>query len=188
MPIIPTVPRTYADAHMALVILVGYNGPLQGIPASTINGGINASCRVTKEGTRFSATDSARETADAALCDEGTPETLGSSNYEGMLEAFRYFDPENPGVADPDADDLFQALKVKGTTAVAVVRESGKRYDVPFESGDEYSAFRFDADNWQRQAAMSGYIKHRIPTAVHSAELNGVVAASTGGGGDGGEG
>lgn len=182
MPIIPTVPRTYADAHTKFTILLGYTGDLDAIPADVLNEGIDGSCRVTKEGTRYSATDSATETGDAALCDEGSPETLGNSNYEGRLEVFRYFNSENPGAHDEEADEIFQALKVKGTTVVIVIRETGKRYDLDWESGDEYSAFRVDTDNWQRQQNMTGYIKRTIPTPVQSAVLNGVVAAAAAGG------
>ncbi|WP_157075434.1 hypothetical protein [Nesterenkonia jeotgali] len=181
MPLIPTVPRTYADAHSKFTVLLGYTGDLDAISADVLNEGIDGSCRVTKEGTRYSATDSATETGDAALCDEGAPETLGNSNYEGRMETFRYFNVENPGAADPEADEIFQALKVKGTSAVIVIRETGKRYDLDWEAGDEYSAFRVEADNWQRQQNMTGYIKRTIPTPVQSAVLNGVVAETAGG-------
>lgn len=181
MPLIPTVPRTYADAHSKFTVLLGYTGDLDAISADVLNEGIDGSCRVTKEGTRYSATDSATETGDAALCDEGAPETLGNSNYEGRMETFRYFNVENPGAADPEADEIFQALKVKGTSAVIVIRETNKRYDLDWEAGDEYSAFRVEADNWQRQQNMTGYIKRTIPTPVQSAVLNGVVAETAGG-------
>ena len=181
MPLIPTVPRTYADAHSKFTVLLGYTGDLDAISADVLNEGIDGSCRVTKEGTRYSATDSATETGDAALCDEGAPETLGNSNYEGRMETFRYFNVENPGAADPEADEIFQALKIKGTSAVIVIRETNKRYDLDWEAGDEYSAFRVEADNWQRQQNMTGYIKRTIPTPVQSAVLNGVVAETAGG-------
>lgn len=181
MPLIPTVPRTYADAHSKFTVLLGYTGDLDAISADVLNEGIDGSCRVTKEGTRYSATDSATETGDAALCDEGAPETLGNSNYEGRMETFRYFNVENPGAADPEADEIFQALKIKGTSAVIVIRETNKRYDLDWEAGDEYSAFRVEADNWQRQQTMTGYIKRTIPTPVQSAVLNGVVAETAGG-------
>lgn len=178
MPTIrPSVPRTYADTHSKLVFLLGYTGPLQGIPANILNEGIDGSCRTTKAGTRFSATDSATETGDAALCDEGSPETLGDSAYEARAEIFRYFDEANPGIADVEADELFQVLQVKGTTVTAVHRQTGKKYDVPFEEEDEYSAFRVETDNWQGQADMTGYIKRTVPMRVQQAELNGKVGA-----------
>lgn len=178
-------PRTYADEHVLLTILMGYTGSLQGIDVDTLNEGINASCRVTKDGTRFSATASDTVTDDAALCQEGNPETLGSSNYEGAIQPFRFFDPENPGVADEEADEVFQALKRKGTESVFVFRETGKRYDEEWEAGDEYAAYRGSTDNWQRAENMTGYIKRTIPVGEIQAEQNGEVAASDASSGDG---
>ncbi|GAA1450472.1 hypothetical protein ACFP47_10155 [Nesterenkonia lacusekhoensis] len=179
-------PRTYAQEHKKLTILLGYTGPLQGIPADVLNEGIEASCRVTRDGTRFSATESDTDTTDAALCEEGTPETLGGSNFEGNIEPFRFFNEENPGVGDEEADEIFQALKHKGTEVTFVERHTGKRFDEDWESGDEYSAFRGTVDNWQRQQTMEGYIKTPIPVREIRAELNGEVAASGGTGGDSG--
>lgn len=178
MAVIP--PRTYAQEHKKLTILLGYTGPLQGIPADVLNQGIEASCRVTRDNTRFAAAESDTDTADAALCEEGTPETLGGSNFTGQIEPFRFFNPENPGVADEEADEIFQALKHKGTEAVFVERHTAKRFDTDWEAEDEYSAFRGTVDNWQAQEQMEGYIKHRIPVRELRAELNGVVAAASG--------
>lgn len=180
-------PRTYAQEHKKLTLLLGYTGPLQDISASTLNDGIEGSCRVTRDGTRFSATESDTDTADAALCDEGTPETMGGSNYEGTIEPFRFFNPENPGQSDEEADEIFQALKRKGTEVTFVERNTGKRFDEDWESGDEYSAFRGTVDNWQRQQAMEGFIKTPIPVRELRAELNGVVTGGSGGGGGGGD-
>lgn len=177
-------PRTLADQNRRAVVITEPAESLQGLSATLLNGAqvIDASCRVTQANTRISAT--ASETInEAAVCEEANTQTLGASNYEGSIESFRFFDPDEPGQADPEGDALFQAIKVKGTEVIWVERHSNKKWDEPFAAGDEYTAYRIEVDNWQKSADQhTGYIKATHPVTVKAAEQNGVVGAGTGGG------
>lgn len=174
-------PRTYADQHRTIYMLTTPPEDLSAITATEIAAGVDVSCRVTQADTRFSAT--ASETLnEPAVCEPASATTLGTSNYEATVSGFRFWDEAAPGAADPEGDILFQTLKVKGTPVTFVERASNKEWDDPFVAGDEYSAFSVEADNWQRPADQhTGYQKFTSPLTVKDAELNGVIAGTTGG-------
>lgn len=171
-----TFPRTLADQNRKIVMIVDPVDNLEAIPADVLNEAIELSCRTTQADTRFAP--SASETlSDPAVCEDSGASTFGASQYEATLGLFRFFDEENPGHGDPEGDQAYDALKRKGTEVVIVERHTNLRWDAPFEGGQEYRAFRVQADNWVPAAEQhTGYIKGTFPMAVQAAALNGVVA------------
>lgn len=179
-PLSALPPRTMADQNRRITILIEPVTSLQGLTAETLNGGIDASCRVTQADTRLSATGSA-SFADPAVCEDSGATAPGASAFEATLGVFRFFDEEDAGQADSEGDEVFTAVRKKNTEVVVVERHVNKAWDEPFAEGDEYSAYRVVTDNWQRPSDIhSGYIKATVPLFVQDAELNGVVAASEG--------
>ena len=134
-------PRTFAEQHRKITVLTAPpTEALDALTVTTLEAGMDASCRVTQEGTRFAAT--ASETLNQpAVCEPASASVPARSNFEASMGVFRYFDETNPGAADPEGDVLFQALKVKGTPVYVVERLSGKDWDEEWEAGDEYSVF-----------------------------------------------
>lgn len=170
-------PRTFAEQNRKLTVLTAPpTEALGALTVTTLESGLDASCRVTQADTRLRAT--ASETLNQpAVCEPASASVPARSNYEGQLGVFRYFDETSPGAADPEGDVLFQAVKVKGTPVYVVERLTGKAWDAPWEAGDEYSVFAVTTDNWQRQEdPHAGYIHVVVPLTVQDAELNGVVA------------
>lgn len=181
-PIAALPPRVFAEQNRKLTVLTAPpTESLDALTVATLEAGMDASCRVTQADTRLRAT--ASETLNQpAVCEPASASVPARSNFEGTMGVFRYFDESNPGAADPEGDILFQAVKVKGTPIYVVERLSGKKWNEPWEAGDEYSVFAVTTDNWQRQEdPHAGYIHVLVPLTVQDAELNGVVAAPAGG-------
>lgn len=168
-------PRTLADQNRKIAVIVEPVANLSSIPADLLNDALEASCRATQADTRFAA--AASETiSDPAVCEDSGASTLGASSWEGTLGLFRFFNEEEPGAADPIGDQIYQALKVKGTEVVVVERQVNKKWDEPFAEGDEIRAFRVEADNWVPSTEQhTGYIKGTFPMTVRAADQNAVV-------------
>lgn len=174
-----TFPRTLADQNRKITMIVDPVDNLEAISPTVLNEGMELSCRATQADTRFAP--SASETlSDPAVCEDAGASTFGASQYEATLGLFRFFDQENPGNGDPEGDSAYDALKIKGTEVVIVERHTNLPWDAPYAAGQEYRAFRVQADNWVPAAEQhTGYIKGTFPMAVQSAALNGVVAEGT---------
>lgn len=172
-------PRTFAEQNRKITVLTAPpTEALDALTVATLEAGMDASCRVTQENTRFAAT--ASETLNQpAVCEPSSASVPARSNFEATMGVFRYFNEESPGAADPMGDVLFQAAKIKGTPLYVVERLSGKKWDEAWSAGDEYSVFAVTTDNWQRQSdPHAGYIHVTIPLTVQDAELNGIVAGT----------
>jgi hypothetical protein len=177
-PISAMPPRTFAEQNWKITVLTAPpTESLGALTVTTLEAGMDASCRVAQEGTRFAAT--ASETLNQpAVCEPSSASVPSRSNFEASMSVFRYFDAET-GQSDPEGDILFQAAKIKGTPLYVVERLTGKDWDEPWAAGDEYSVFAVTTDNWQRQSdPANGYIHVTIPLTVQDAELNGVVAGA----------
>lgn len=173
-------PRTLADQNRKIVMLVDPVNDMSSIPADELNSALELSCRATQADTRF-APSASESISDPAVCEDSGASTLGASQWEGTLGLFRFFDAENPGQGDPEGDQAYDALKVKGTVVTIVERHTNKPWDTPFEAGDEIRVFRVEADNWTPSAEQhTGYIKGTFPMAVQAANQHAVVGADTG--------
>ncbi|MCT1368400.1 hypothetical protein [uncultured Kocuria sp.] len=175
MPAATLGPKTLADGKIRLVYCPTLKDPTKPTLAE-LNAGVDLSCRVLKSDFKLSASGS--ETVDdlAALCDETKPVVYGPSNFEGSLTVFRWYDPNNLGRHDAQGDIAYQTLKVRGTQGYLIKRETGKRYDVAWEAGDEVEVFSILTDNPQAPSETGGYIRRTIPMGVQSGYLDAVVA------------
>lgn len=178
-----TFPRTFADENRKIALLVDPPtitvDPTTGVVSISVedaNGGIEASCRTTQADTRFASTGSARIT-DPAVCEPSTTESLGASAWEGAMGAFRFFDKDNPGQADPEGDAIHETLKVKGTQVFYIERHTNKSWSEDFSAGDEIRIFQFEVDDWVPATNQhEGYIKVTYPGTVKRAYQNAVIA------------
>lgn len=167
------MPKTLADARTRLAILTIKPTDVKAISAATLEAAIDASCRILKSDYRLSPTAS-DTVPDTELCSEGNAVTYGASNYEGSVTPFWYLDED--GKSDTAEDEVYQALKEKGTQLWFVERE-GPRYDEPWAAGDAYEVYEVVTDNPQKPSDRAGYIKRVIPLGVQHAELDGVAVA-----------
>ena len=167
------MPKTLADARTRLAILTTKPTDVKAISAAILEGGIDASCRILKSDYRLSPTAS-DTVPDTELCSEGNAVTYGASNYEGSVTPFWYLDED--GKSDVAEDEVYQALKEKGTQLWFVERE-GPRYDEPWAAGDAYEVYEVVTDNPQKPSDRAGYIKRVVPLGVQHAELDGVAVA-----------
>lgn len=156
------MPKSLADGHVKLTILLDEPVNPAAPTATELNAGIDVSCAVLASDFTWSAGDSDK-IAERALCDTNNKNAIGASNFTAGLTLFRYFD-ESTGAVDETEDEAFQALKAKGTTVWGYVRENGKLATAAWASGDEIAlGLEVLTDNPQRPSNAGGYIKRRIP-------------------------
>lgn len=167
--------KTLADARTKLTILTTPPADLAAITLAELEAGIEASCQVAKNGTRFSPTAS-DTMSDPAFCDEGNSQVLGPSNYEASIAPFLWHDADT-GAYDETANAVYEAAGVKGAELVYVLRK-GPAFDQAWASGDRYKAYVAVSDNPQEPTETGGYIKENITLLVQRAELDGAVATA----------
>ena len=80
-------------------------------------------------------------------------------------------------LVDVTGDEVYQALKTKGTEVWLVERETAKKSEEAWEAGDEVSVYRVLLDNPQKSSDRTGYIKSQLVPAVQAGYLNAEVAA-----------
>lgn len=167
------MPKSLADGRMKVIMLTTAPADFTTVTAAELTAGKDVSSAILSNG--FNLGPEASDTVDEkSLADEGNVKVMTASNYSGSITAFRYFD--GTGAADPTADALFQALKVKGVPIWFVKRFTSKMSTDPMAATDEISVFEVRPDNAQ-DAEATGYIKKIIPLQVERAELNAVVGA-----------
>jgi hypothetical protein len=153
--------RVLADEHIKFTILTTAPEDEAAPTAAELNAGIDASCLVFADDFRWTPTDSER-VGERALCESTAAEAPGLSNYDLAFTAWRYFDSVT-GAPDMTADELFQAVKVKGTELWGYVRRTGKLHSAVWATGDEIQlGGRFTTDTPQTDG--TGFVKYRIPT------------------------
>lgn len=167
------MPLTLADARKKVTILTTVPADLAAIPLTALTSGIEASCKINKPDYRLSPTAS-DTVPDQPLCAEGNATTFGNSNFEGSITSLRFLDAT--GKPETAEDEVYDALRVKGSRVV-VVERTGPKWDEPWAAGDIYRAFEVITDNPQEPQDMAGYIKNVHPLGVQNAVLHGVVAA-----------
>lgn len=168
--------KSLADGHTKLAILAtAPANPSTGITLAELTAALDASCRIAKNGYALGPT--ASETfADPALCEEVNSNTWGASNFESTIPVFRYFD-DTDGVVDVDGDEVYQALKEKGTEVWLVERESLKKSTDPWAAGDVVNVYRALLDHPRKASDRTGYIKNQIAPAIQEGHLDVPVVA-----------
>lgn len=169
------MPKSLADGRVKVIMMSVAPADFKNVELGELAAGVDVSAAILSNG--FALGPTASDTVDEkSLADEGNVNVMTSSNYEGSITAFRYFD--GTGKADATADQLFQALKVKGVPVWFAKRFTSKPSKDALAVDDELQVFEVRPDNAQ-DAEATGYIKKIVPLQVESAELNSKVVADT---------
>lgn len=156
------MPRVLADGKVKFTILTTAPADPEAPTAVELNAGIDLSCKILASDFAFGPTGS--ETVDEpALCDEGSAQAYGRSNYEALFTLWRYY--LEAGGVDPDEDAGFAAVKVKGATLWGYKRMTDKKATEDWADGDEIT-FGGEFTNDNPQAQTGGWQKFTVPCAV----------------------
>lgn len=153
--------RVLADEHIKLTVLTTKPEDVTAPTATELNAGIDASCLVFADDYTWTATDSER-IGERAICEGSASESPGIGNYDLGVTAWRWFDPET-GEIDAAADELFAALKEKGTTVWAYERRTGKEHSEDWAASDEIHLGGEVTTDTPQVTENTGFIKYRIP-------------------------
>jgi len=162
------MPRSLADGKTKFTILtVAPADPA--VPTITeLNGGVDASCALLSSDFLWGATDSDK-VAEKALCAVNNANALSASNYQAGMTPFRYFD-ETDASAPTEGDDVFMAIKVKGTLLYGYARKTSKASTADWAADDEiYLGATFVTDEPQPPSDLGGYVKWRVPCEIQMA-------------------
>lgn len=165
------MPKTLADANVALVLLDSAPADPAAITAAEFAAGTRLECRVMDY--RLSATGS-DAVSQTELCNATNASAPGRSNYEGNVTVFRYLTAE--GLADDLNDVAWDALKAKGTTLHLVERE-GPAHDADGAAGQEVSYYEVITDDPQKPTDRAGFIRREVPLFVQKAVENTLLVA-----------
>ena len=162
------MPRSLADGRTKFVLLTTKPVNPQAPTAAELNAGIDASCHVLSSDFSFGAAASDKVN-EGALCEDTNAQVSGRSNFTAGFTPFRSFDATT-GESDADGgDDVFQAVKVKGTTLWGYARKTSKKSAEDFEAGDElYLGAEIVTDNPTPPSDMGGWIKWRQDADVQA--------------------
>jgi hypothetical protein len=170
--------KSLADGHTKLAVLATAPANPDAITLTELTSALDASCRIAKNGYALGPT--ASETfADPALCEDVNSNVWGASNFEASIPVFRYFD-DSTNLVDEEGDEVYQALKEKGTEVWFVERESLKKSTDPWEAGDVVSVYRGLLDNPQKGSDRTGFIKITVAPAIQEGHLDVTVVGSGG--------
>lgn len=161
------MPRSLADGRVKFTLLTTKPANPAAPTVTELNAGIDASCNVLASDFNFGAAASDKVN-EGALCEDTNAQTSGRSNFVAGFTPFRYFD--ETGESDPaEGDDVFQAVKVKGTTVWAYARKTSKKSTEAWAAGDEiYLGAEIVTDNLTPPSDMGGWIKWRQDADVQA--------------------
>lgn len=163
------MPRSLADGKTKFTILTTKPADPAKPTSAELNAGVDASCNLMASDFLWGATDSDK-VAEKALCVENNANSLGASNYQVGLTPFRYFDATTGASATDEGDDVFQALKAKGTTLYGYARKTSKKSTEAWAASDEiYLGGEFLTDEPQPPSDLGGFVKWRVPGEMQAA-------------------
>lgn len=165
--------RSLAEGRIKLTLLTTKPANPAAPTAAELNAGIDASCKVTKDGFRWTMTDS-DTIDDAPLCVTGKAVAPGPDNYDLAIQIYRYW--LVAGGADPAEDVLYDALKTKGTTMWGYVRITDKLGTENWVAGEEIHLGVEFWNDWP-QHVDGGWIKLRVPLRANQGWPHITVAA-----------
>lgn len=173
------MPKSLADGRIKLSIMSSKPADPLAPTVTELEAGIDAAMRILSSD--FKLGPVASDTVDEKpIGQEGNSKVFTTSNYEGHITPFRYFDAtgkaEVSGVGGEIGDAVFQAVKVKGTRLWIAKRFTSKKSTAAWAAEDEVEVYEVVTDNAQ-DAEATGYIKKLLDLSVDEAWLNGAVAA-----------
>lgn len=152
------MPRSLADGRTKFTLLTTAPSDPKAPTATELEAGIDASCVVLSSDFNFGAAASDKVN-EGALCEDTNAQVSGRSNYVSTFTVFRYFD-EHGDPATNEGDDVFAAVKVKGTTLWAYARRTSKKSTDAWADGDEiYLGAEIVTDNLTPPSDLGGWIK-----------------------------
>ena len=120
------MPRSLADGKTKFTILTAKPANPQSPTAQELNDGIDASCNVLSSDFNFGAAASDKVN-EGALCEDTNAQVSGRSNFVCGFTAFRYLDESTGASVTGEGDDVFQAVKAKGTTLYVYARKTSRK-------------------------------------------------------------
>lgn len=160
------MPKTLADAHIALMALPAPPVNPKAITVAEYEAGVALQCRIMDY--RLSPTDS-ETLQQSEFCEGSNASVPTKDNFEGNIVPFRYLTAA--GLADPINDVAWEMLKKKGTTLYLVERE-GPEHDAPAVAGHEYSYYEAITDHPKVPSDRGGFIRREQTLYVQKAVLN----------------
>lgn len=169
------MPRSLADGHEKIIILLEEPVDPEAPTLAELNAGIEASANILATDWTFGATDS-EKFSEPAVAEEQSANAFGRSNFQLAMTIFRQFDEttKNPDVTE---DALFAALAVKGTEFWVYSRKTAKKSTEAL-AADDSIRLGAKAITDEPQDMSGGYIKNRVPCEVQEAWPNLEVAAA----------
>lgn len=156
--------RVLADKKHKFTILTTKPEDEAAPTVTELEAGIEACLKVAAEGFQHTATDSTTVEF-KALCGD-REQVLTDNNYVQTMTVVRYYLAE--GGIDPSDDELFEAVKNRGTELWAYGRMTDKPATEAWEAGDEiYLGTRFTTDTPQ-VPDNPGWVSFRIPCTVQA--------------------
>lgn len=166
-----------ADGRIKLSIMSVKPADPYAPTVTELTAGIDAAMRILSSDFKLGPT--ASDTVDEKpVGAEGNVKVLTTSNFEGNLTPFRYFDATGKaevGTGGEIGDNVYQALKAKGSRVWVAKRFTSKKSTEPWAASDEVEVYELVTDN-AAAAEATGYIKYNTPVSVEDAWLNGTVA------------
>lgn len=161
------MPLSLADGRTKFTILTTEPDDPESPTITELNNGLQADPYILKSDFTWGATDSDK-VAEPPLSAENNQNALAASNFAAGVTAFRYHDAA--GVSEADFDDVFQALKAKGTNLWCYARRTSKKASAAWAAGDEiFLGGHVITDEPQPPSQQGGYVKYRIPLEMQEA-------------------
>lgn len=176
------MPKSLADGRVKLSVMDTKPANPLAPTVTELDAGLEASLRVLSSDYKLGAV--ASDTVDEKpIGQEGNVKVLTTSNYEGNLSIFRYFNTTTHvaeagtgTTSDTVGDDVYQAMKAKGTRLWIAKRFTDKASSAAWAATDEVEVFEVVTDNSFDMEA-TGYIKRNVPISIEDAWLNGAVVS-----------
>jgi hypothetical protein len=170
------MPRSLADGRTKFTILTDEPADPAAPTITELNAGIDASDRILASDFMFGAGDS-DNVSEKSLAATNNANALGASNYSLAFTVFRFFDTTTKN-AHATEDDVWSAVKVKGTELWVYARRNGKLSSAAWAASDEiFLGAEAVTDIPQPPGDAGGYIKWRVPCEVQDAYPNILAAA-----------
>lgn len=168
------MPRVLAEGRTKFTILTTAPANPAAPTAAELSAGIDASCKVAKNGFSWTMADS--ETVDdSELCVSDNAVAPGKDNASLSFVVYRYY--LNAGGVDTANDTLFAAVKTKGTTLWGYARATEKLATAAWAATDAiYLGAEFWVDWPQYDQSGGGWQKFTVPCKANKTYPNIVVA------------
>lgn len=154
--------KVLADKKHKLTILTEKPANEAAPTVAELEAGIEACMKVYSEGFEFTAADST--TVNAKMLCGSNEEVYTDENFTFAMTVARFYLTE--GGVDPTDDELFEAIKTRGTTLWAYARLTDKEATDAWAASDEiYLGARFTPDHPQLPQN-SGWVAFRMPAKV----------------------